>query len=210
MSDMTQQSVADCEQTLQQLEAKRAKLVARNAELPALRKTAAFAAHVEASPGARRTLNQINAESASYEPELASLDDAIAAAKNKVLIAQAFEADAADRVRAREALEILVAFKKCGHELDAALRIVGERGRELDGILAKLHAATGVRFPTHEQVDSLGFQALTSSLMSTKWSNRFRVLAPNQRRTFGSLFDGWATGIGNRLRARLSEENEAA
>ena len=40
-------SAADCEATLRALEAKRAQLVARGAELPELRRGAAFAAHVE-------------------------------------------------------------------------------------------------------------------------------------------------------------------
>jgi hypothetical protein len=40
-------TVADCEAVLRTLEAKRAKLIERGAELPELRRGAAFAAHVE-------------------------------------------------------------------------------------------------------------------------------------------------------------------
>jgi hypothetical protein len=47
---------------LQMLEAKRAELIERGKPLPALRRAAAFAAHVEKSAEARRALDQINFE----------------------------------------------------------------------------------------------------------------------------------------------------
>lgn len=204
-----QQTVAACEQTLNELEAKRAKLVERCAELPELRKGAAYLAHVEKSPGARRTLNQVSAELATYESELASIDDAIAAAKNRVLIAQAFEADAADRARAREALEIFVAFRKCGHELDASLRALAEHGRALNDLHAKL-SACGIRNPNRDQLDVLGFAALQTALMATPWAKRFRYLGPSQRQSFRALFDQWAIVAEKRLRAQLGEQEDEA
>jgi hypothetical protein len=103
-----QQTVAACEQPLKELEAKRAKLDERSAELPELRRGAAYLAHVQQDTQARRALDKVNAEVAIYSSELASLDDAIAAAKNRLLIAQAFEAAAADRARAAHAIEILL------------------------------------------------------------------------------------------------------
>jgi hypothetical protein len=154
-SRQTSQSARD---TLAALDVKRAQLLARGAELPELRRAAAFAAHVEKNAESRRVLDWVNSEVASYDSELASIDDAIAAAKNKILIAQAFEAAAADRARAREALEILVAFRKAGHDLDDALRIVGERGRALNDLVSKLHRSTNAQFPSWDQIDALGFR----------------------------------------------------
>jgi hypothetical protein len=202
-----QQTVAACEQTLKQLEAKRAKLVERGAELPELRKGAAYLAHVEQNAKARTALDRINAEVAIYDSELASLDDAIAAAKNKVLIAQAFEADAADRQRAARALELLGAFREAGSELDDAFRAIAEKGKLLGGLLGQLHAC-GVRSPTAEQLDVLGFAAVQTALMATPWHQRFRYLGPSQRRSFGPLFDQWAATAEARLRAQLREGND--
>ena len=205
----TQQTVAACEQTLKQLEAKRAKLVERGAELPELRRGAAYLAHVQQDAEAHRALDKVNAEVAIYASELASIDDAIAAAKNKVAIARAFEDATADRARAQEAFEVLHAFKEAGFELDEALRIVGERGRALTGLLSKLHAA-GIRTPSHEQMDTLGYLAVTTALMQTPWHRRYKVLAPNERKSFRALIDSWAMMSENRLRAQLSEEDEEA
>jgi chromosome segregation ATPase len=163
-----------------ELEAKRAKLVERGAELPELRRGAAYLAHVQQDAEARRALDKVSGEIATYDSELAALDDAIAEAKNRVLIAQAFEAAAADRARAARALELLGAFKEAGHELDDAWRVVSERSKLLSNLLSQLHTA-GVRVPTHDQLDVLGHAAMATAIMSTPWAKRYRHLAPNQR-----------------------------
>jgi hypothetical protein len=74
-SRQTSQSARD---TLAALDVKRAQLLARGAELPELRRAAAFAAHVEKNAESRRVLDWVNSEVASYDSELASIDDAIA------------------------------------------------------------------------------------------------------------------------------------
>jgi hypothetical protein len=134
-----QQTVAACEQTLKELEAKRAKLVERGAELPELRKGAAYLAHVERN----------------------------------------------------------------------ALRTVAETGKLLGNLLPQLHAA-GVRSPTHEQLDALGYQAFAAAIMQTPWHRRFAHLAPNQRRSFRGLIDAWVMAIGPRLKAQLGEQEDEA
>jgi hypothetical protein len=203
-----QQTVADAESTLKQLEAKREKLITRGAELPELRRGAAYLAHVQHDAEARRALDKVNAEVATHASELRSIDDAIAAAKNKVLIAQAFEAEAHDRVRAARALELLGSFAECGRELDDAFRVLAEKGALLDGLLNQLHA-TGVKNPTGEQLDVLGYACVQTALMQTPWARRFRFLGPSQRRSFGLLFDQWVQAAESRLRAQL-REGEAA
>jgi hypothetical protein len=66
---VTRPTVADCEVTLRALDLKRAALVARGEKLPELRRDAAFAAHVEKDPEARKALDRVAAEVASYETE---------------------------------------------------------------------------------------------------------------------------------------------
>jgi hypothetical protein len=200
-----QSSVAACEHTLQQLEVKRAKHVERGRELPELRAGAAYLAHTERHPGARRTLNQVNAELATHESELAAIDAAISEAKNRILIAQAIEADVADKARAKEALALFGEFKQCGVELDAAFRTIAEKGNLLGDLLGRLHAC-GIKNPTAEQVDVLGYSCLQTSLMATVWNRRFRFLGPSQRRHFGPLFAEWAASAERRLRGVLAED----
>jgi hypothetical protein len=203
------QTVADCEETLRVLESKRAELVARGAELPELRKGAAYLAHVERNAEARRALDKVNAEVATYASELQSLEDAIDAAKNRVLIAQAFESAADDQARAARALEMLGAFQLAGHELDDALRTVAETGKLLGNLLPQLHAA-GVRTPTYEQLDALGYQAFASAIMQTPWHRRFEHLAPNERKSFRGLIDAWVMAMRPRLKGQLGEQEEEA
>ena len=205
------ESVADCEAALRALEEKRAELVQRGEKLPEERRNASYDAHVENSLQARRTLNRVAAEIATYATELASLDDAITAAKNKVLIAQAFEADQAKRAKAKESVAVIAAFKKAGHDLDAALRQIAKQGEALNGLLSQLHATTGSNFPSHDQLDTLGYAAVMTALLRTPWARQFRPMQPSQRREFGPLFAGWAEVLENRIKPLLADvEDEAA
>src|SRR5262249_35136635 len=107
-----------------------------------------------------------------------SLDEAIAFAKNRVLIARAVEAEAAQRASAKDATGILVEFKECGRALDEAFRVVAERGQALGALLSKLHTASGGRFPSHDQLDALGYAALQTAIGRTVWGRRFRPQQP--------------------------------
>jgi hypothetical protein len=109
--------------------------VNRGDRLPELRRNASYAAHVEQNADARDDLDAINAEIATHQSELASLDDAIAAAKNRVVVAQAMEKDSVDRAKAKEAVEVLEAFRKAGHDLDNALRAIADKGAKLNELL---------------------------------------------------------------------------
>jgi hypothetical protein len=71
----------------------------------------------------------VNAEVATHASELQSIDDAVAAAKNKLLIAQGFEAAAADRARAARALEILGAMRRFNHLRGYGVAPDGRLGR---------------------------------------------------------------------------------
>jgi hypothetical protein len=116
-----QPTVEDCEEILRSLERRREALISRGALLPQMRRDAAYEARVKGDAEARKALDSVATELAGYDTELASIDDAITAAKNRVLVAKALEADVADRARAREAVEILVVFKKAGHDLGRVL-----------------------------------------------------------------------------------------
>jgi hypothetical protein len=183
-------TVADAEAILRELGAKRAKHVERGRELPELRAGASYRAHVEGSPGARRTLKQVNAEAATHASDLASIDEAIAAAKNKLAIAQAHEAEVADQTRADEVLKLLVEFRECGRILDGAVLALGTKGHELMSLVQQLHGL-GIRFPSAEQVDVFGDQAIRTYIASTPWSKRHRVVAPSERKSFRKLVDDW-------------------
>jgi hypothetical protein len=205
--EQQQPSVHDAESILKQLEMKREKLIARGKELPELRAGASYLAHVEGSPGARRTLKQVNAEAATHASDLASIDEAIAAAKNKLAIAQAHEAEVADQTRADEVLKLLVEFRECGRILDGAVLALGTKGHELMSLVQQLHGL-GIRFPSAEQVDVFGDQAIRTCIASTPWSRRHRVVAPSERKSFRKLVDDWAMMIETRIKAQFGEQKK--
>jgi hypothetical protein len=46
--------------------------------------------------------------------------------------------------------------------------------------------------------------------MQTPWHRRYKLLAPNERKTFRSLIDACVMAIGPRLKAQLGEQDEEA
>ena len=105
-------------------------------------------------------------------------------------------------LKRRRILELLGAFKEAGRELDDALRAIGEMGRVLGSLLQQLHGA-GVRFPSYEQLDVFGDQALRTAIAGSPWGKRHPHLAPNERRSFRTLVDGWSDMIEQRIKSQL-------
>jgi hypothetical protein len=198
------------EKALADLESKRDALVARVAELPEVRSMAAYDAHVGGNAEAIQTLDQVSAELSSHASDLASIDDAIAAAKKLFQMATSAENYARKRESAKEAVELIAAFKKAGHDMDQALRTIAEMGDKLTTLLGAIHRTTGSSYPTADQVDVLGHSALMTALLRTPWARRFRPLQPSQRRDFGPTFDGWATVLENRIKPLLTEADDEA
>jgi hypothetical protein len=203
------QAVAAAEAILRDLEAKRDKLLAFGRELAEARRAHAHQAHAVHDPDAQRELTDVAATIAMNDSMLASIHEAISEAQAKLAIASAYEAEVADRAKAQAILEILGAFKEAGHELDDALRTVGEMGKVLGNLLSQLHAV-GVHSPSHQQLDVLGGQALLTGIMATPWAKRYPLLPPDQRRSFRVLVDGWAAMIEQRIRIQFGEKNKAA
>ncbi len=203
------QTVAAAGAVLADLEAKLARHRERAVELEASRKQASFGAHALHDPKQRKALADVVDQTIRHETEARAIADAIEEARCRLAIATAYEADVADRAKARAILELLGAFKEAGHEMDDALRTVAEVGKVLPNLLSQLHAA-GVRSPNRDQLDALGFQALGTALMAMPWAKRFEHLAPNQRRDFRSLFDTWAAAIESQIRRQLRERDEEA
>lgn len=94
---------------------------------------------------------------------------------------------------------------ECGAELDECMRDVAEQGELATKLITKLHHL-GVDLPTFQQWDVLGGQALKTALMSTIWKRHSEHLAPNQRRSFKALVDGWAATIRGGVGAAAEDE----
>jgi hypothetical protein len=201
------QTVAAAEATLKQLQAQLERHTERGVELEAARKQASFGAHALHDPDQRRALDDVVDESVRHETEGRAIADAVEEAKRRVVVATAYQAAAADRARAKEVLEMLAAFREAGRILDGAARALGEKSNELTRLIGQLHGL-GIRFPSHEQWDVFGDAALKTVIMGTPWSRRYRLVAPNERKSFGVLVDGWATMIEQRIRIQFGERKD--
>jgi len=82
-------------------------------------------------------------------------------------------------------------------------------GRVLGNLLSQLHGL-GVRFPSQQQLDVLGGQALQTAVLATPWGKRYQLLPPDQRRSFRTLVDDWSTMIEQRINAQLGEQKDKA
>jgi hypothetical protein len=201
------QTVAAAKATLKELQAQLERHTEHGVELEAARKQASFGAHALHDPEQRKALDAVVDEAVRHETEGRAIADAIEEAKRRVAVASAHEAAAADRARAQKVLEILRAFRECGCILDGACRAIDVKGNELMSLLQQLHGL-GVRFPSAEQVDVFGDQAIRTCIASTPWSKRHRVVAPGERKSFRKLVDDWAMMIETRIKAQFGEQKK--
>jgi len=198
-------SVADAEQVIANLESKRAVLVERGKELATIRASYAYAAHANGDKAARAKLDQVNRETAEHGSELASIDGALATARQKLDLARQREALETDRANARELKVVLDQFVQTATQLDAALAEVAALGHNLHQIQARMREL-GSPVPNSAQLDSLGFRCLLTACAATPWHRHFQVLAPHERRSFTALIDIWRATNEKHLASRLGDE----
>jgi hypothetical protein len=160
------QIVADAEQTLAMLQEKRAGSITRGAELDERRRFAAYAAHAQLDPAARDILDKVNAEVGVHSSELRSIDDAIAEAQTKVMLAKAYQDELAAAAKTERIRELAGALRECGIEMGDAARSFTEQAKLLDGILVQLHGL-GITTPSWEQHRVLGNQCLRTMIMAS-------------------------------------------
>jgi len=132
------ETVAEAQRILTQLEERRAAVVARGQELATIRASYAYAAHANSDAAARAKLDQVNRETAEHGSELASIDGALATARQKLDLARQREALETDRTNARELKVVLDRFVQTATQLDAALVEVAALGHNLHQIQARM------------------------------------------------------------------------
>jgi hypothetical protein len=168
------------------------------------RQRLSFSAHGDGDVAAQKRLSELNRASTTAALELENIDAALVEANTRLEVARRQADIAADQARAHELRKVLGEFVESGGKLDEAMAALVAECGALKDLLAKLHRL-GAGVPTHGQLDALGHHALLTALGQTLWRRRFETLAPNQRRTFGDLFDGWAATVERDIAARLGE-----
>ena len=200
------QSVAAAEAILANLLSKRDELQATSGQLALKRKVASYAAHT--GTGEHKLVEAVRAIRENTA-DLESITEAIAEAENRILVAKAFELEAADKANAAKILETCAELEKAGHSLGDAARTFSETSRQVTGLLQQLHGL-GISSPTGEQYRVFGSAALKTMIAGSMWARDYPAIAPGERKTFDGIVGGWVQSIRARVRGRIPREEIAA
>ena len=193
--------------TLAKLEDKRKQLIEQNIELADERQRISFDAHAGNDQKARARLDKINAAFIAHTSEMASLESAIVEAQARLDASKSTEALQQDREQAKELRLALNRFHELGLIVDDCFADLTSATLEMKIVLDKMHQL-GAPNPSSEQVRVLGAQAVKTALMQTPWAKEFDPIAPNQRRSFKSLVDGWRDMLMPSITRRTGEEKQ--
>ena len=205
--------VAQAEAVVTRLEMKQKDLNQRVVELADERGRIAFSVHGEGDPKARVRLDKITAETLTLANEQKSVEEALVTAVARVNVARAGAAMAADREKAFAVRSKLVEFHELGTDLDDACNDIADCLGKMIAMLDEIHGL-GQSFPTSEQFRINATMALKTMVQTLPqhWVNdfEFQRLAPNQKKTFRMLVDGWTATIERQIAEKLGETNEKA
>ena len=196
----------DARKVLADLEAKLADAKSRQDQVESELKEIAFAAHT-GEADARKRLERLHADTAKISAEVLSLEAAVVEAKRRVREAEAAESDDVARAKAERALALLEDFTKRGAELDEALGAFLGKYAALTADFHKLDAL-GYAPTTFALVKSNMQAAAATALQFTELRQAF--LAPNERRNFVTVIEGWGRNVRMRATARLNAKTAKA
>jgi hypothetical protein len=141
---------------------------------------------------AKSRLDEVQRELANVEFQQSTLTAAIFEAERRLSEMKARVAAAEQTKAARQRLTLAAELRALGQKLDAGF--TGELAHQLFALGTRINRAGSV-LPSQQQIQVLGLNALYTQLMGTPWVREFRTLAPNERKSFGQLCDGWANSI---------------
>lgn len=197
------------EAMLANLDAALLRLKARGVELEDERTNIALAAHT-GDDKARKKLDQLNIQIATFGSELQSLHIAVKAAEGAVANAKADEQTAEARANALKLRDELKTFTRLGKEMDEHLQAFALLADEAKKSTQRIHAL-GHGAPNWSQFETFGALAVNTVLMLTPWKREVAThLAPKDRRTFAGLFHGWAAGAERAVDHILGDHKEDA
>jgi hypothetical protein len=198
--------VEAAQDTVAKLKDKRAVAAKRVSEITKEREAVGYSVHVDQDKAARKQLDALSVEAATLDGELDSLDGAIAEAGARLEAAQADEASKEDRANAAAVRTKLKHLVRLSQQADEHLSAFGLIASEMKSTVDALHQL-GQAAPTHMQMMTFCGLATGSVLMFLPWqrTSEYPHLAPRERRTFSSLFKGWADAAERSIAQRLGE-----
>jgi hypothetical protein len=180
--------IQKAETVLAELTEKRDAHLERGTKLAADRREIAFAANT-GDQGARKKLDALNHESALHERELENLSAAIEEANKRLDAARREETLKGDRKKAALLRELLPRFVAHGEKIDELLASLVAESNAMAQTLREMNAL-GCANPSDRQLHVNASFVIHTAMSQSPWRSEFRHLRPEERRTFGALFDG--------------------
>jgi hypothetical protein len=206
-------SIEQCQSTIQNLDAKLARVKQRSAEISAERDASAYSAHAGGDAKARKRLNELTDEALRQGHEMASLEAALKTARQHLAEAEHAEATAADRQRAKQAQALA---EKIGARMKRAHASLSNGFDELAAAereLSELHQ-TGLTHLSHQSFRVNVVIALKSLLRSLPvtyrrdFADRIEI-TPNERTTLTAFWSAVQTAIDRQIAPRIGNEAKA-
>jgi hypothetical protein len=201
--------VEKAETVLAELRARRESLVAHGHSLAQRRTEISFAAHT-GDRAARKKLDDLHHESARFESELKSMDDAIAEADRRAQQERAAEARNQDKVSAQALREVVADIGARMRKADKYLAAAVDELNAANVTLDEVHAL-GSAFPTKQQLATNAVLALKTSLrqLPENWHRDFvEAIPPNLRRSFTQFWARMEEPIRASIAQRLGEKQK--
>jgi len=196
--------VADAEQTLVELEQKRAKLVEARTKEDAQMANISSQAHARGDHEANDVFTAIIDRAMRHDAEIRSIDAAIARAKEVLAGARQAEAAATSRKSAVELKKHADALRAYAQTCDDALNVLLGAGDQMGAQLNEIHRL-GCANPSHSQLFSLGQRAITTVLMRSPWSRAFSPITPAEKTRFVDFVGTWERMLANEIARRQGE-----
>jgi hypothetical protein len=202
---MSNETVVRGEQTLRDLEQKRAKLSARADKIADERKALGFRVFAEGDAKARKTLDSLNAEGASLAGELQAIEAAILEAERRVQLAKQADEAAENRAKAEQIRAVMQRANERTRTIDNLLEKASQEAKALSLELAEMRKL-GAEFSQAALLSNMDL-ALRTWIMKLpgSWGRDFGAVAPAMRRSFGGFFASMTAGIEAGIRRRLGE-----
>jgi hypothetical protein len=202
-------SIEQCQSTIQNLDAKLARVKQRSAEISAERDASAFAAHAGGDAKARAKLDKLTDEALRQNHEMASLEAALKTARQHLAEAEHAEATAEDRAKAQAAHKLMGELSDACRYLDQNMEAAAKALIAIERGITELHEL-GFASPSAVQLRLGVVQAIQSwaHLLPRSWHDAMRndglaFLPPGQRRGFLQYWQSVAPSLGNAIRQRL-------
>jgi|SRR5271166_2106076 len=202
-----QHAVALAKETVAGLIAKRAEAVSAGLALAGQRKALSYKAHAQSDKTSARKLAELHQRVSVHASELASLDDALAEAREHLKRAEANHRREIEKQRAQQALDHLETLVQACQGADSALRQYSDAILAIDRAAQRVAAVTGGP-PGRPIVAAAIRSAHQSVLINHARLLELPVVPPASRRPLAAWGEAWATSIRLTLHRRIEGEPE--